>query len=70
MKKDLIGRLDEVHHGIEVFLRENPGWEDAYFSCDKAGIYATRINYETVSGIAQDIPVVDVRTVFEVGNIS
>lgn len=70
MKKDLIGRMDEIHAAIEVFFRENPGWQDAYFSADKNGIYATRINYETISGIAQDVPHIDLRTVFEVGNKS
>ena len=46
MKRHLICRADELHHHLEVFFREHPGWEDAYISASKTAIYATRINYD------------------------
>lgn len=46
MKRHLICRADELHQALEVFFRENPGWEDAYICADEDSIMGVRINYE------------------------
>lgn len=46
MKRDLICRADQLHAALEVFFRENEGWEDAFISFDKDGVYAARINWD------------------------
>ena len=58
MKKDFLCRADELHHSLEVFFRENPGWEDAFICADKDGIYGVRIDYEG--------PWVETKPVYEV----
>lgn len=53
--KSLICRVDELHHHIEVFLRENPGWENKYVWTTDKGIYAVNLVEE-----------VELKTIFEV----
>ena len=45
MKRYFLCRADQLHASLEVFFRENPGWEDAFVSADKDGIYAIRAQY-------------------------
>lgn len=60
MKKDFICRADQLHFALEVFFKENPGWEDSFISADETKIYASRIDY---SG-----PFFDVKTIWEAGH--
>ena len=60
MKKDFLCRADELHHALEVFFRENQGWEDSFISADATKVYASRMDY---SG-----PYFEVKTIWEAGH--
>jgi len=61
VKKHLLCRADELHFALEVFFRENPGWQDSYVAADKEGVYGIRIDWE------ENVPYVNKKIIYMVG---